>query len=144
MGIPDHSKPICPECGVRNAGPYPGGTCRKCYDTKRATKISIGKAVPQDLADRIKAAQSGGDWKALADSLSETIRGVANGEIKATAAQGSMLKHIMDRAYGRVSKSQEDKQGPMGIVILPTIGRENSEDVRICAKCAEYHRNHLT
>lgn len=148
MGIPDPSKTPCPECiarndgVVRNAGPYPGGTCRKCYDTKRATKITIGKGVPQDLADRVKAAQASGDWKALADSLNSIVQGIANGSITASAAQASLIKHILDRAYGRVSKTQEDKQGPLGIVILPTIGRDS--DTQVCAKCLEYHRNHLT
>lgn len=144
MGIPDPSRPLCPECGLRNVGPYPGGTCRKCYDTKRATKITIGKGVPQDLADRIKAAQASGDWKALADSLNNVVTGIANGTVDASAAQASLLRHILDRAYGRVSKTQEDKQGPIGIVILPSIGRENSEDTQICPKCLEFHRNHLT
>lgn len=139
----DPNKPLCPRCNIRNAGNYVGGLCRACYDEKRRTRIVIGEGVPEDLAQRVRQAQTSGDWKALADSLNDTIVGVANGSIKATAAQGSMLKHIMDRAYGRVSKSQEDKQGPMGIVILPSIGRDNSEDLRICPECLKHHQSHL-
>jgi hypothetical protein len=139
----DLPKLLCPRCNIRKSGRYPGKLCRVCYDEKRKTRIVIGAEVPQDLQDRVRLAQTSGDWKALADSLGDTIKDVANGNIKATAAQGSMLKHIMDRAYGRVSKSQEDKQGPVGLVILPTIGRDNSEDLRVCPTCAKNHLEHM-
>jgi hypothetical protein len=139
----DPLKPLCPRCNSRNAGKYPGGLCRACYNDKRRTSIKIGTEVPEDLAQRIRQAQVSGDWKALADNLNDTVKGIADGSIKATAAQASLVKHILDRAYGRVSKSQEDKQGPVGIVILPSIGRDNSEDLRICPDCLKHHATHI-
>jgi len=143
MPFTDASKPLCPRCNERNAGKYPGGLCRACYNDKRRTAIKIGAGVPEDLAQRIRLAQTSGDWKALADSLSDVVRGIADGSIKATAAQGSLVKHILDRAYGRVSKSQEDTKGPIGIVILPSIGRDNTEDLRICPECLKHHATHI-
>jgi len=143
MPVTDPSKPLCPRGCGRNSGNYPGGLCRACYNDKRRTAIKIGTEVPKDLADRIRQAQVSGDWKALADSLNDTVKGIADGTIKASAAQASLVKHILDRAYGRVSKSQEDKQGPVGIVILPSVGRDNSEDLRICPECLKNHATHI-
>jgi hypothetical protein len=139
----DLNKPLCPRCNIRNSGNYVGGLCRACYDEKRRTSIKIGAGVPEDLAQRVRQAQASGDWKALADSLNDIVTGIAKGTIKASAAQSSLVKHILDRAYGRVSKSQEDKQGPVGIVILPSIGRDNSEDLRICPECLKHHASHI-
>lgn len=143
MANTDPTKPLCPRCNTREAGKYPGNLCRSCYDEKRRTSIKIGMGVPEDLAQRVRQAQTSGDWKALADSLSGIVKDIANGEVKASAAQGSLIKHILDRAYGRVSKSQEDSQGPVGIVILPSIGRDNSEDLRICPECLKHHATHI-
>lgn len=134
--------PKCPKCGIRNSGKYPGGICRNCYDVARTTQVKIGALVPNDIAERVKKAQTKGDWRALADSLADVVKSIASGETEATAAQASMLKHIMDRAYGRVSKSQEDKQGPIGIVILPTI--HSGMDARVCKRCLEAHLLHDT
>lgn len=143
MAQTDPNKPLCPRCNVRNAANYPGNLCRACYNEKRLTSIKVGAAVPDDLREKIKAAQTSGDWKTLADSLSGEVKDIASGKTKATAAQAAMLKHILDRAYGRVSKSQEDKTGAIGIVILPTIGRDNSEDLRVCPTCQKQHLEHV-
>lgn len=125
---------LCPRCHTRKSGPYPGDLCRRCYDDRRASTTLTS------LGDRVKEAQISGDWKALADSLTDTIKGVADGSIKATAAQGSILRHIMDRAYGRVTKTQEEKKGPIGVVVLPTL--EQGSTTQVCSKCLEYHLKH--
>lgn len=123
----------CPNCSKRWSGNYPGGVCRKCYDEHRLR-------VPVDLTEKVKEAQATGDWKKLADSLGPIIRDIADGSVKATASQSSLIRHIMDRAYGKVSKSQEDKTGAHGIVLLPTVGTD--KDMKICQLCKDYHTNH--
>ena len=138
MGQTDKTKPLCVECGERNALHKKGTLCRPCYDRLRS-QVKEDNALAH-LSERIKSAQKTGDWKQLAESLNPVIRSVADGSVKATAAQGSLLKHIMDRAYGRVSKSQEDSQGPLGIVVLPTLGEEST--THVCLKCIEAHKLH--
>lgn len=108
--------------------------CRVCYD------LSRGVSPLDNLGEKIKNAQKSGDWTSLADGLSGVIEQVARGEMKATAAQGSLLKHILDRAYGRVTKAQEDKQGPVGVVVLPTLDKEGN--THVCKRCLEAHQLH--
>ena len=138
MTNPQPEQKLCSLCNTRKSGPYPDGLCRKCYDLRRVADAE--SRLPADLKDKVRRAEATGDWKTLAETLGETFKGVAAGTIKATAAQASVLKHIMDRAYGRVSKTQEDKLGPTGVVILPTLG--NAETTHICDKCIEAHRLH--
>lgn len=127
------SQPCPRNCGRTGSFRYPGGLCRTCYDEKRAQG-------PKNLAKLVKQAQKSGDWKQLAEELSDTIKGVADGSVEATAAQSSLLKHIMDRAYGRVTKSQEDSQGPVGIVVLPTL--DVGMNTHVCPICLDYHLKH--
>lgn len=123
----------CPNCSLRKSGQYPNGWCRKCYDEHR-------NRLPIDLTETIKEAQQTGDWKKLADSLGPVIRDIADGSVKATAAQSSLIHHIMDRAYGKVSKTQEDKAGAIGIVLLPVQG--DGKDLKLCPLCRDFHTKH--
>lgn len=131
----DHSKPKCQACGTRNAGPYPGDLCRHCYDIKR------GAEVPEDLAEKVKSASSASDWKELAEQLAPTFNSISLGLVKATAAQVRLIQHVYDRAYGKVSKAQEEKAGPLGIVVLPSMGA--GDHAHICPKCIEAHKLHV-
>ena len=134
--MPQHrpdAKPCPRGCGRLGNVRYPEGLCRTCYDEKRAQE-------PKNLAKLVKQAQKSGDWKSLAEELGDTIKGVADGSIEATAAQSSLLKHIMDRAYGRVTKSQEDAAGPVGVVVLPTL--DVCMNMSVCPVCLEYHLKH--
>lgn len=130
----------CPACGTRASGPYPDGLCRRCYDIKRAGKPPLTPAKFEELQERLKTAEATGDWKKLADELQPTFTAIANGTVKATAAQASLIKHIFDRAYGRVTKTQEDKRGPIGIIILPSMGV--NESAQMCPQCVEAHKLH--
>lgn len=95
-----------------------------------------------DVAALAKGAQTDDDWKRLAVTLGDTIKGLADGSIKASAAQVSIVKHIMDRAFGRVSKTQQDKAGPLGLVVLPALDKGDS--THLCALCvAEHTKNHI-
>jgi hypothetical protein len=124
---------LCPQCLTRKAGKYPNGLCRKCYD---AGKLEM----PVDLPEKVRTAQVSGDWRGLADSLMPVIVGSADGSIKVTAAQASLLKHITDRAYGKVTKTQEDKSEAAGVVILPMMGQD--ANAFVCEKCKEAHLKH--
>lgn len=138
MTQPVETKPLCPACQERVSRPYPGDLCRKCYDIKRAAKPSLANL--NKLQDRLRDAEATGDWKKLAADLQPTVTAIASGTVKATAAQSSLLKHILDRAYGKVSKSQEDKLGPIGVVVLPVFGDNNT--TTICPDCLAAHVLH--
>jgi hypothetical protein len=131
---------LCPACGTRKSGVYPGGLCRRCYDLKREGKPPLTPAKFEELQAKLKEAQASGDWKALAEEIHPTYVAVAAGTVKATAAQVSVMNHIMDRAYGKVSKTQEDKRGPVGVIVLPTMGLNKGSQV--CPACIEAHKLH--
>lgn len=134
----DPNAPKCPACGTRVQGPYPGGMCRKCYDIKRKAAPTVANF--KELTEKVKSAEESGDWRKLAEDLRPTMLAIAAGTIEATAAQTSVIKHIMDRAYGRVTKSQEEKQGPIGVIVLPTMGEDTA--AHICPQCLEAHKYH--
>src|SRR6267378_258637 len=134
-------KPICTRCKERNAQPRYNGLCNRCYRETRDVRVprlpkQFGDIIEQ-LADPDKSKEY---WKNLAVQLQPTIVGVSDGTVKATAAQSAILKEVLSRAYGKVTKSQEDERGPIGVVVLPTLDRGIS--THICPKCAEYHMTH--
>lgn len=138
-----HASPdakLCPACATRASGPYPDDLCRRCYDIKRAGKPPLTPAKFEELQEKLKTAEATGDWKKLAEELQPTFVAIANGTVKTTAAQASIIKHIFDRAYGKVSKTQEDKRGPIGLVILPSLGSQTT--AQICPQCLEAHKLH--
>lgn len=92
-------------------------------------------SLPDQLA---KADTVSNGWTKLADSLGDTIEAVAKNQVKATAAQIAIIKHILDRAYGRVTASAQEKLVPAGLLILPTLG-ERANTI-ICPKCAMEYR----
>lgn len=73
------------------------------------------------------------EWKKLAKELESTIREVAKGEIKASAAQIAIIKHVLERAYGRIGQ-KDDSVAAAGVIILPALG-ERSE-MFICPVCS--------
>lgn len=88
--------------------------------------------LPPDDADE-------SEWRKLADALRETIKLSALGEIKISAAQASLIKHILERAHGRVVDSQKSK-APVGVVMLPTVG--SGVSAKLCPACVEAHKGH--
>lgn len=138
MAKTDPSKPLCKRCLKRNAQVYYKGLCQHCYLELR--QVAKNATPLGNLADKMAEAKTADDWRILADALKPTIEAVARGEVKASAAQAAMLKEIMSRAFGRVTKSQEEQAVPPGIIFLPTVG-EGSK-MQICPKCREFHSNH--
>src|SRR6266496_2807826 len=132
----DPTKPLCTRCGTRNGQVIYKGRCHRCYE-----ELKIVPKSPLDaLGNLIAAARTEDDWKKLAGVLAPTVEAIAKGELKASAAQAAMLKEVLARAYGKVTKSQQDAQGPSGIVMLPTLGVGAS--TQLCKKCLEAHPNH--
>lgn len=134
--------PLCNVCHKRKAYAS-GGLCRRCWNDATgkpstpamARKLEKGEtpSVPKDLAKRLTEAKSTEDWVRLANSLSSVIQGVADGTVKATAAQTAMLKDIMARAYGKPVATQQEKRAAAGIVILPAL--DSGEKMMICPRC---------
>lgn len=113
-----------------------GGLCRHCYDVKRNDTAKL----PADLQRLVAEAQKTGDWKALAEQLQPTMTAIAQGLVKASAAQASILNMIFNRAFGKVTKSQEDAKGPVGVIVLPSLGEDGMS--RLCPQCVEAHKSH--
>lgn len=136
MGKTDPNKPLCTRCNMRNGQVTYKGLCHRCY-----AELKLVPKSPFDaLGNLIATARTDDDWKKLAGVLAPTVESIAKGELKASAAQAAMLKEVLARAYGKVTKSQEDSQGPSGIVVLPTLGI--GYKTNICVKCMEYHQTH--
>ena len=83
--------------------------------------------------ERLLEAETEEDWKALAKEMRPVMVGIMQGDIKASAAQSSILKHVLDRAYGRLGTKEKQVISPSGVVILPTLGERS--DMKICPQC---------
>jgi hypothetical protein len=77
-------------------------------------------------------------WRKLADSLSGVVEAIAKGEVKATAAQTAIVKHVLDRGYGRVTASTQEKLVPAGLLVLPTLGER--ANMVMCPNCSMKYR----
>lgn len=82
---------------------------------------------------KVAIAKTTEDWQKLAAELAPTVAGILSGEVKASAAQASLLKDIMNRAYGRPAATQEEKKVAAGVVVLPAL--DSGMKMMICPKC---------
>lgn len=134
----DPTKPMCSKCKERNAQSTMQGLCNKCYRETRDVRVS--RDTLEDLGKSMAVAKTAKDWRKLADSLNHIVIGIADGTIDATAAQVAMVKEVMARAHGKVTKSQEDTKGPIGVVILPTLN--DGRNTQVCPQCLIEHGRH--
>ena len=132
----DPTKPLCVQCGKRNGIPNFQNLCSRCYNIKRL----LPKEPLEGLGEKVDAAAKTGDWLKLARSLTGVYEMIGRGDIKATAAQASVLNNIMERAYGKVTKVQEEEKKEANVVVLPLLG--TGVGARICPKCLEEHVKH--
>ena len=72
---------------------------------------------PDFIADLLTAKEQGIPWSALRDKLSAVVESVAKGEVRATAAQVSMLKYILEEA-----KNTGETDKALNVVLLPVQG----------------------
>lgn len=140
MPFTDPTKPLCTRCEKRNAQVALKGLCNRCYQETKDIRVPRAAYQLGDIGQLAAAAKTDDEWKKLALQLQPVIVGIADGTVKATAAQASIVKHIMDRAFGKVTKSQEDAKGPIGVVVLPTLSDKST--MLICLKCQEEHARH--
>lgn len=74
------------------------------------------------------------DWQTLGEAIAPIMSGIMAGNVLASAAQVSLIKDIMNRAYGKPVATQQDKKVSSGVVLLPSL------DVNLnsltCPKCA--------
>lgn len=73
------------------------------------------------------------EWCKLADELRPTMVGIADGSVKATAAQASTLRHVFDRCFGKVQEKASEKRPASGVLILPMLG--DGMTATICPRC---------
>lgn len=94
---------------------------------RRMVEEAGGVVVPIDppehnplagLVDLELAADLGIPWKEIRGQLVQTIRSVATGELKASAAQVAMLKEIIKKAEEQNAEEEEIRS----VVVLPTQG----------------------
>jgi hypothetical protein len=69
------------------------------------------------LADLLTAKEQGIPWSQLRDKLSAVVESVASGTVRATAAQVSMLKFVVEQA-----KIEGGTEKVLNVVLLPTQG----------------------
>src|SRR5688572_26733774 len=86
-----------------------------------------------EFDEKLASAETEEDWKALAKELRPTMMGIADGSIKANAAQTAIIKHILDRGYGRLGTKDKQQLTPSGVLILPTLGERS--DMKVCPRC---------
>src|SRR5258706_6243815 len=97
------NKPLCTRCKTRNGQAKYKGLCNKCYRETRDVRVPRLPAQFGDLAEQLKDPDKSKDyWKNLALQLQPTVVGLADGSIKATAAQAAIIKEILGRAHGNV------------------------------------------
>jgi hypothetical protein len=134
--MPDEVK-LCVECGKRPAAR--GDLCHACYQAdyrarKKQAAIDAAKPkVPDDLAVRVQLAKTTEDWQKLAAMIAPVMQAILDGTGKATAAQTSLIKDIMNRAYGKPVASAQEKREAAGVIVLPTL--DTGEKMMICPKC---------
>ncbi len=90
-------------------------------------------AIPPELIAKASLARTTEDWQSLAKELGPVYAGVLNGEIKATAAQASLLKDVHNRAFGKPVASQVEKRVAAGVIVLPAL--DTGSKMMICPKC---------
>ena len=93
---------------IRDLGGYPPGE-EAPPDTGLGTQLDALST----------AAEAGIPWAQLRDDLTAVIRSVAKGEVRATAAQVSMLKHVIAEAKAEEAGGSDKARN---VVILPTQG----------------------
>jgi hypothetical protein len=71
------------------------------------------------IAELLTAKEDGVAWAELQGKLTEVIEGIAKGDVKASAAQVSMVKYVLDQAK-QAEKGERD--GVRNVILLPVQG----------------------
>jgi hypothetical protein len=81
----------------------------------------------------LKEKRTDDEWCRLAKSLEPTVLGIASGTLRASAAQASTVRHILERCYGKVQEKQSEKRPASGVIVLPMLN--HGQHSLICPNC---------
>ena len=112
------------------------GLCATHYQAMRRAEQRIVEdtpKIPSNLGALVAAAKSTDDWQAIAAKIEPVLQKILDGTDKGTAAQVSLMKDILNRAYGKPVATQADKRVASGVVILPSLN--TGEATKICPNC---------
>lgn len=135
----------CKECGGQVVNKKLG-LCMKHYQAWRRSQVKAGKptntrkvqqavqfVIPPDIITNMSKARTTEDWQTLGAAIAPIMSGIMGGTIIASAAQVSLIKDIMNRAYGKPVATQAEKKTSTGVVLLPTLTVGN-ETIK-CPQC---------
>lgn len=113
------------------------GLCQNHYMQHRRAEskkpVEELPVIPLEVIEGMSKARTAEDWQNLAAALAPSLAMIMTGKINASAAQVSLIKDIMNRAYGKPVATQSDKQVNTGIVLLPTLA--SNAGALTCPKC---------
>jgi hypothetical protein len=128
---------LCSECHKRPVTRDP--LCDACYQRgyrarKKAEREEAAKPhVPDDLAVRVSLAKTTEDWQKIAQAIAPVMQGILDGSVKATAAQASLMKDVMNRAFGKPVATQSEKRVAAGVIVLPAL--DTADKMLVCPVC---------
>ena len=102
-------------------------------------QVGEQKPFPEEIVTKAKKAKTEKDWCKLARKLDDVVLGIADGTVKATAAQASTIKHIIERCEGRVVDKSSEKKPASGVVILPALG--SGSHMMVCPVCGSKYED---
>jgi hypothetical protein len=85
---------------------------------------------PDPIAQLELARELGLPWAEMRNKLKDVIESVANGSVRASAAQVTMLKYIIEQAKADVASNELT----LGVVLLPTQGKAATLELDKAAK----------
>lgn len=133
----EDQKPIelCPDCKKARASTRKSRRCSTCHRAwvKALPKNSVPGVLSPELIGKMALAKTTEDWQKLAAELAPTFAGILSGDVKATAAQASLLKDVQNRAFGKPVATQAEKKVAAGVIVLPTL--DSGMNMQICPKC---------
>lgn len=129
--VTDAPSDRCPNCKRARASTRKSRFCATCH--KNWLDEQPKPLISPEVASKLASAKSSEDWQKLAAELSPVLAGILSGEVKASAAQASLLKDIINRAYGKPVATQSEKRVAAGVVILPTL--DTGMKMKICPVC---------
>lgn len=89
--------------------------------------------IPPEIIESMSKARTTEDWQTLGEVIAPIMASIMAGNVIASAAQVSLIKDIMNRAYGKPVATQADKKVSSGIIILPSLSTNDSS--LTCPKC---------
>lgn len=97
-------------------------------------KEKIEFVIPPEIIENMSKARTTEDWQTLGEAIAPIMASIMAGNVNANAAQVSLIKDIMNRAYGKPVATQAEKKVSSGVILLPTLNTDKFATT--CPKCA--------